>query len=111
MGNRAVEQLRRLLQEEREALLTGDLATVGAMVAEKESLTQKIEATNPLELKLLSEDLARNGALLAAAKMGVDRVIATLRDQRAARMSLSTYNSDGQPTKISQPVGKTERRF
>jgi len=111
MSKRAVDQLRHLLEVERAALLAGDLATVGTMITEKEQLTVRLEADNPLELRLLSAQLERNGALMSAARDGVEDVIATLRQQRAARSTLSTYDSDGKPNQISRSSSATVRRF
>ncbi|AKS47813.1 hypothetical protein SAMN05444287_2530 [Octadecabacter temperatus] len=108
---KAVDQLARLLKIEHLALLKGDFDTVGALVAEKESLSTQFDDANAAELKLLSTALARNSTLFAAAHEGVTAVVTTLRQQRAARTTLSSYDSSGKATQISQPEHGTERRY
>lgn len=111
MGERAVDRLAHLLEVEKAALLSGDLQAVGTLTAEKEALAAGFENGTPGELRALSSALERNGVLLAAAKDGVSTVLETLRQQRDARMSLSSYDSSGKATKIEQPARGTERRF
>ena len=111
MSKRAVVQLAHLLEVERAALLSGDLEAVGALTAEKEALTTGFEGSDAGELQALSMALHRNEALLAAARDGVSTVLTTLRQQRDARISLSSYDSSGKATKIGQPARGTERRF
>ena len=111
MSKRAVERLSRLLDMEKAALICGDLEAVAALVPEKEALTAEFEGASTTELRLLSAALLRNGELLTAAKEGVSTVLTMLSQQRAARMSLSSYDSNGKATEIGQPVRGTERRF
>ena len=111
MSKSVADRLARLLEEERTALLAGDLEQVGAMAAEKESLAHSFHDTNSAALSALANDLARNGALLAAAKDGVTTVLTTLNNQREARNTLSTYDSQGRAATISQASKGTERRF
>jgi len=111
MTKSAVNRLARLLEEERNALLTGNLEQVGALAAEKEALADAFDDTNAQALAGLSHDLVRNGALLAAAREGVTTVLATLSKQREARNSLSTYDSQGRASTISNAPKGTERRF
>jgi hypothetical protein len=59
----------------------------------------------------LASALARNSTLFAAAREGVGTVLTTLNQQRAARTTLSSYDSSGKATQISQPKRGTERRF
>lgn len=111
MSKSATEQLSRLLDTERQALLSGDLSAVGELTAEKEALVETFESSNIEDLRLLATALTRNSALLVAAREGVADVLGTLRKQRDARMSLSSYDSSGKATKIEQPSRATERRF
>ncbi len=108
---KAVDQLARLLEIEHQALLKGDFDTVGELVAEKESLSRQFDEANAAELKFLSLALARNSTLFAAAHEGVTSVVTALRQQRAARTTLSSYDSSGKATQISQPERGTERRY
>ncbi len=111
MSKRAVSQLAHLLEVERAALLKGDFETVVALVAEKEALATQFEDAGTAELHTLSSALERNSALFSAAREGVGTVLKTLREQRAARTTLSSYDSSGKATQISRPERGTERRF
>lgn len=111
MTTRAIDRLTHLLEVERAALLLGDLEAVGALAEEKEALATSFEGTQSDDLAALSGALERNGALLAAAQQGVSTVLATLRNQRAARESLSTYDSAGKAKTIGQASQGTVRRF
>lgn len=111
MSKRAIDRLNNLLEVERAALLAGDLEAVGALSAEKESLATGFDRAEKHELRAISQALNRNGVLLAAAQEGVSSVLATLKQQRVARSSLSSYDSSGKSTTISQSTRGTERRF
>ncbi|MCF2871618.1 flagellar protein FlgN [Octadecabacter sp. G9-8] len=111
MSKTVTDRLARLLDAEREALLKGDFEAVEALMPEKEALANSFDETNAANLRLLSAALLRNSALLVAAKEGVSTVMTTLKKQRDARMTLSSYDSHGNATKISQPTRGTERRF
>lgn len=111
MSKRAVERLSHLIMIERDALLAGDLDTVGSLAEEKTELAQTLEQVNSAELRVLSSQLEHNGRLLAAAREGVVAVLATLKNQREARSTLASYDSKGKATQISPVTGGTERRF
>ncbi|MGJ8609775.1 MAG: hypothetical protein ACSHWY_01680 [Octadecabacter sp.] len=111
MSKGAVQKLTRLLEVEREALLDGDFAALGSLIEEKEALAGQFNETNARDLQILSTALSRNSALFAAAREGVNTVRSTLQKQRQARNTLSSYDSSGKATKISQPARMTERRY
>lgn len=111
MSKKAAQKLAELLAIERDALLAGDLEKVATLANDKESLAAEFDGADGRELAAMSGALARNGALIAAARDGVTTVLETLRQQRAARMTLSTYDKSGKPATISQPTRGTERRF
>lgn len=111
MTKRAAERLGALLEAERVALLAGDLVTVGELADQKDALVAEIDEGDSAELSKLAGPLARNAGLLAAARDGVTTVLTTLKQQRAARLTLSTYDSAGKPATITQHLGKTERHF
>lgn len=111
MSKGVVERLAQLLDVERTALLSGDFETVSALASQKETLAQQLDESDARHLRALSPTLTRNTALLAAAQEGVSTVLSTLKAQREARMTLSSYDSSGNATKITQPKHGTERRF
>jgi hypothetical protein len=107
----AVDRLARLLEIERLALLNGDFDAVSELLAEKEALSSQFNEANAAELRLLSTALTRNSGLFAAAGEDAANVVATLRQQHAARTTLSSYDSSGKATLISQPEHGTVRRY
>lgn len=111
MSKGAVQKLAKLLEVEREALLRGDFETVGGLIQEKETLAAQFDDANARDLRVLSNALTHNSALFAAAREGVSAVQTTLQEQRQARNTLSSYDSSGKATKISQPARLTERRY
>ncbi|MCF2905949.1 hypothetical protein L0666_13195 [Octadecabacter sp. CECT 8868] len=111
MSKHAVQRLKKILDAERAALLSGDFATVDTLAEEKTRLSQRIGPEDRRELSALSGALAQNSALLAAARDGVSNVLKALANQRAARQKLSSYDSSGKATMIAQQPAKTERRF
>jgi hypothetical protein len=111
MTKRAIDQLTDLLEVERAALLQGDFETIGTLIPEKEALATQFEDADAADLRLLASALAHNSTLFAAAREGVGTVLTTLTQQRAARTTLSSYDSSGKATQISQPARGTERRY
>ncbi len=111
MGKNAVQKLSQLLEVERAALLKGDFEAVGALIEEKESIAAQFNHANAQDLRLLSAALAHNSKLFAAAREGVSAVRSTLQQQHQARNTLSSYDSSGRATTISQPGRLTERRY
>ena len=111
MKQRPVDRLIRLLDEERAALIAGDLEKVVGMVGEKQKLADELETSRAVDLRFLSDRIDSNGRLLAAARDGVSDVVQTLKNHRQARTSLSSYDSSGKATTITGAPAKTERRY
>ncbi|WP_281981057.1 hypothetical protein [Thalassorhabdomicrobium marinisediminis] len=111
MNSRRIDGILALLEEERNLLLRGDLQALGDLASQKEALTETLEQVSSADLGRLSRALDRNKSLLAAAQSGVATVLETLRAQKQARRSLSTYDRSGRPATIARTSGGTERRF
>lgn len=108
---RVVRELEGLLALEHQALLSGDLEAVIALLPKKEALVGTLEQAGPEDLAPVARALNRNQKLLAAARDGVGRAVTALRQQEAARTTLSTYDSSGKAARITRSTGNTERRF
>lgn len=106
-----ITRLTNLLEEERAALLKGDLWKVATFTPEKEALADALEASRPDQLTALAMPLSRNAALLAAARAGVQDVLSTLSKQRAARTALSSYDRSGAPKVIAASQRSTDQRL
>lgn len=111
MSKRAIHRLSHLLRTERQALLAGDLEVVESLIEEKTSLANKLGTARGADLRSLKEALDHNARLISAAQEGVATVLATLKQQRDARSSLTSYDRSGKATQITQTSGGTERRF
>ncbi|MDH3264318.1 MAG: flagellar biosynthesis protein FlgN [Paracoccaceae bacterium] len=109
-----VVALARLLEQERAALLSGDLAQLPALVAGKERLLLALEeATARPDADALDRLKARataNQALLDAALRGVRAARARLETARAGGPALSTYDARGKAESHAPERPSIERR-
>lgn len=101
-NNSIIQQLDRILEEEREALLRGDLSQIMALVSEKERLVDALNAiaTTTRDLRGVRGKLSRNQALLDGALQGIRTVAARLAAHRRIRRSLDTYDQNGRKHSI-----------
>lgn len=102
-GNRILDQLDILLEDERGALLRGDLSQLMALTAEKERLVDALNALDSAptgDLRAVQGKLTRNQALLDGALQGIRSVAARLAAHRRIRRSLDTYDQSGRKHSI-----------
>jgi flagellar biosynthesis/type III secretory pathway chaperone len=98
-----MEQLDALLEQERKALLAGDLQEIATLYDQKERL---IEALNMSEhrdlahLMRLDGKVRRNQLLLNGALEGIRSVTQRMAALQQVRQSLETYDRDGQKKRI-----------
>ncbi len=107
---RITNRLDALLEIEREALLKGDLQAISALVDEKESLIDALNAMTdsvPTDLKALQAKVTRNQALLDGALQGIRNVAARMAAFRRMRRSMETYDEFGHKQTI---LGEVERK-
>lgn len=100
-GAEPATALSALLEEERNALLAGDLGALSRVLtcrpgAEAALLDRPPDAA---ALQALREQAAHNARLLAAAAAGVRQVSETLRSARAGGPTLATYDAAGRATR------------
>ena len=107
----AFKKLAELLEEERDALLRGQIDQLDRFMVQKELLSSALQTAGPEQLRLLALPLARNAALINAARAGVQDVLDTLKKQRAARTSLSSYDRSGSLKLIESQKSQTDQRF
>lgn len=99
-----VVDLDELLDQEREALLTGNLEKVGRLISRKESLIDElsvVEAVEVSELAVLDAKVKRNQGLLDQALEGIRSVAARLAAMRRVKHTLDTYDSSGSKHSIT----------
>jgi len=102
-----IRKLDGLLDEERAALLSGDLDDLGDMHERKAALldvfAQQVSMTDAAELRAMQDKLARNQALLDSALSGIQSVARRLAMVRRVRQSLEFYDEGG--AKASVDIG------
>ncbi len=92
-----------LLEEERNALLNGELEKLTAMLARKEALIDSLNNvihTDIPTLQSLGTKVKRNQLLLDGALAGIRNVAQGFATLRRLRGSLQTYGSDGKKHNI-----------
>ena len=93
-----IDELDTLLDQERGALVRGDLEQLGRLVAHKENLIGKINMLDALERSRLAhvhDKVARNQALLNSAMEGIRAVASRMAELRRVRHGLETYDRAG----------------
>ncbi|QXT39871.1 recombinase family protein [Gymnodinialimonas ceratoperidinii] len=95
----AVESLSELLQQQHDALLAGDLKTLGRMAPVLERAFERLrrDGGDVEDVKRIQSTAARNARLLLAAKSGIAAARGHLQSARSSE--LTTYNADGRPQK------------
>ena len=110
-SNQTFDKLDALLEEERDALLGGDLDSLGPMYDRKEALvdllTRLDTAANAARLQELNAKIVRNQGLLESAMSGIRSVARRLSTVRRVRESLEYYEEDGGRTSVDVDVERT----
>lgn len=99
-----ISELDGLLEQERAALLKGDLDTVLRLLELKEGLIDRLralEAADRPDLGQVQEKVTRNQALLNSALEGIRAVAERMADMRRVREGLETYDRRGRKTHIT----------
>ncbi len=108
------EALDDLLEQEREALLTGDLEKVGKLLQTKEGFIEdlaKVEEFETKALEALQGKMQRNHDLLDSALEGIRAVATRLAALRRVRTTLDTYDAKGEKQSIEiAKDGSLEKR-
>ncbi|SLN63202.1 hypothetical protein [Roseisalinus antarcticus] len=107
-----VMRLRDLLESEREALLSGDLRTVGRLGAEKLDLVEGLETAPAGDgtLREIAELSARNQSLIAAALDGTRSVVRRLGQLKDVQSQLTTYDANGRKAQVLTASVRSDRK-
>lgn len=109
-----LDQLDALLEQERAALLVGDLDVIPTLLQRKEALFDELAelpAPEAQELQNLQTKALRNQALLDSALRGIRAVADRMSAMRRVARSLETYDAAGRKTTIeTRAQRKVERR-
>lgn len=112
MSDRRFAAIDRLLDDERAALLAGDLAALPGLAERKEALARDLADSPPLgdALAVLRAKSERNAELLAAAAKGVRTVVRRIGEIRQANGPLRTYGRDGTQQTLGSAASSMEKR-
>ncbi len=107
-------KLNEILDEEREALLRGDLEKLSALLVPKETLIEAMNSIPQADLnavRILDGKVRRNQALLDGALEGIRSVAHRMARLRDVKGALETYGADGKRHDIPLgPDSSVERR-
>lgn len=108
------EALSDLLEDERAALLSGDLDRLETLLPQKIELVERLNAgsdDDPSLLADLQSRIVRNQSLLQGAMDGIRSVSEHVNAARAVRATLTVYDGSGRTTQHhSKAPSKLERR-
>ena len=108
-----IEEVLTLLEDERQALVSGDLAALDPLLRRKEALAVRLKDFSGADVRTLarvSRLSARNGDLLAAARRGLERAEAQIGGLRTG-MAQTTYDRDGSKRPMSRLPGRVEHKL
>ena len=91
------DALNKLLETERQHLLSGNLEALAGLLEEKEELIDTMNALEPIPdtLSGIQVKVVRNQALLSSAMEGIRAVAERVASLRRVRKSLETYDQSG----------------
>ena len=113
-----IDELDQLLDQERSALLIGDLEQIGRLMELKEQLIDRINNMNATKKQALGHEtlsqmqnkVTRNQALLQGAMEGIRAVADRMAGLRRVREGLETYDRSGQKTQYDTGEKRTVER-
>ncbi|TKZ15461.1 hypothetical protein FAP39_17140 [Shimia litoralis] len=99
----AIESLNALLEDERQALLKGDLNALPFLLERKEAILDTLNSETPSDpdrIKILGKKLRHNQVLLEGAMRGIRMVSERLEALKQLKQSLHTYDQQGQKSEV-----------
>ncbi len=99
-----LEQVNRLLDSERKALIEGRIDQLAELAERKQELAadlERLEGLSQQNLREMRQKARRNERLLQSALEGIRSVTARLEALRQVREGLETYDSSGNKTRIT----------
>lgn len=104
-----IDELDLILDEERTALLAGDLKKMETIIARKEEAFERLNSISDLEQRTLMDvhkKVVRNQDLLESAMDGIRSVAARMAELRRVRKGLDVYDSTGRKTRYGTRLDK-----
>ncbi|WP_050932082.1 flagellar export chaperone FlgN [Aestuariivita boseongensis] len=110
VGQELVQALDELLEEERAALLKGDVDRINRLAERKGDLITRIDALGDFPratLASLQEKLRRNSGLIEQALEGIRAAAARVQEMRQVRETLQTYDQRGKRRDLTMQTGRS----
>ena len=109
-----IDELDRILDEERAALIEGDLTKLEKILARKEDAIDQLNTISDLERDTLAKvqtKVMRNQDMLESAMEGIRSIAARMAELRRVRKGLDVYDSTGRKTRYGTRLDqKLEKR-
>ncbi len=109
-----IDELDSILEEERDALIQGQLEKLESLLARKDVLISELNAHDALDRESLigvHEKVSRNQVLLDSAMQGIRTVAARMQELRKVRKGLDVYDKAGRKSSYSTRASlKLEKR-
>lgn len=106
----SVDELYDLLDQERSALLSGDLDSIARLHARKQTLIEALNLSKKADaqdLRILQDKAATNQALLNSALDGIRSVTRRLATVHRVRQSLEFYGEDGNRSAVHVDINRS----
>jgi hypothetical protein len=113
MPEHQISKFIRILAQERAAILATDFAAVSRLATVKTALFDGLNESDisPDDLLILKVDLSRNQSLLKAAISGITQAHERLAALETVRESLSTYDKNGEISRVEVASPAMERKL
>lgn len=109
-----IDELDQILDQERTALMAGNLESMEDLLAKKEKIIDQLNSVSKLErepLEQVQTKLSRNQDLLDSAMEGIRSVATRMAELRRIRKGLDVYDQSGRRTRYGTRNGsKLEKR-
>ncbi len=109
-----IDELDEILEQEREALILGNLSKLQSLLERKDALIEGLNALDELEREELAnvhDKVSRNQALLDSAMQGIRAVATRMQELRRVRSGLDVYDKTGRKNSFSTTSSmKLEKR-
>ena len=112
MAETLIDEVERLLDDERAALVSGNLPAIEEIAARKAALADRLAGARVASetLAALKRRAEENAALLDAAARGLRTATRRLSEIRSANGPLRTYGQDGAERRLGLAKGSFEKR-
>ncbi|MEP2717363.1 flagellar biosynthesis protein FlgN [Pseudophaeobacter sp.] len=104
-----IDELDDILDQERSALVRGELEQIEVLLARKESVIAQLNTIDTLEREALSQvqtKVSRNQELLNSAMDGIRSVATRMAELRRVKKGLDVYDSAGRKARYGTTTGQ-----